>query len=174
MTSAKPLKFTPPWASNPAWKEANGSLGFHVNRYRADLQPAAATARHLRRLLASIFPLLNDICMATCPWCPEPCCLTASPWYDFRDLVFLHLNLLEIPPAQTIYDYRETCRYSSPRGCTLPRITRPWICTWYICPDQKAYQKKRSLSRWNTFDRRACEIKQGRKELEAEFIRVIS
>jgi hypothetical protein len=174
MTSAKPLKFTPPWALNPAWQEANGSLDFHVDRYRADLQPAVATARNLRRLLASIFPLLNDICMATCPWCPEPCCLTASPWYDFRDLVFLHLNLLEPPPAQTIHAYRETCRYSSPQGCTLSRITRPWICTWYICPVQKAYLKKRSRSRWNAFDRTVCEIKQGRKALEAEFIRVIS
>lgn len=174
MIAAKPLKFTPPWASYPAWQEANNSVDFHVSRYLTDLKPAIAAARDLRRLVASIFPILNNLCIATCPWCPEPCCLTASPWYDFRDLVFLHLNLLEIPRAQTIYAYRETCRYLSPRGCTLPRITRPWICTWYLCPVQTAYLKKRNRCQWRAFDRRVCEIKHGRKQLEEEFIRVIS
>lgn len=171
---AKPLKFSPPWASKPAWQEANDSIDFHVNRYRADLKSAMAAARDLRRLVESLFPLLNDLCMATCPWCPEPCCLRASPWYDLRDLVFLHLNCLEIPLTQTIHAFKETCRYSSPRGCALSRITRPWICTWYLCPVQTAYLKKTSRCQWGAFDRRVFGIKRRRKDLEEEFIRVIS
>ena len=174
MTSAKALKFAPPWASKPAWQEANDSIDFHVNRYRADLKSAMAAARDLRRLLASLFPQLNNLCMATCPWCPEPCCLTASPWYDLRDLVFLHLNSLEIPLTQTIHAYKETCRYLSPRGCTLSRITRPWICTWYLCPVQTAYLKKAGRSQWRAIDRKVFGIKRLRKQLEEEFIRVIS
>jgi hypothetical protein len=29
-------------------------------------------------------------------------------------------------------------RYWKPKGCVLPRMSRPWICTWYLCPTQKA------------------------------------
>jgi hypothetical protein len=117
--------------------------------------------------------MLDDLCLETCPRCPDPCCLKASPWFDFRDLIFLHLHALAIPPGQTIKTMASTCRYSSKNGCTLDRISRPWICTWYLCPVQAAninvrrsHQKKGLLTAIN-------EIKDTRKEMEDEFIKVI-
>ena len=174
MISEKSLKFAPPWATSPAWREANYSIGIHVKRYDADLKPAVTMARDLLSRLTSIFSVLNDLCMATCPWCPEVCCLTASPWYDFRDLLFLHLNHLEIPRTQPVHAYGTTCCYLKSRGCSLTRILRPWICIWYLCPVQRAYLKKTRRRNGQAFHQLVSEIKDGREKLEEEFIRVIS
>jgi hypothetical protein len=95
-------------------------------------------------------------------------------WYDLRDLIFLQFNRLSIPLSQTISDIKETCCYLSHKGCTLPRITRPWICTWYLCPAQTANVKDRSANQWQTLSRVLGDIKARRKQLEDEFIRVIS
>jgi hypothetical protein len=96
MMLPKPLNLTPPWGSSPAWQGANGRFDFHIHRYRTKLGPAVGIAREIRSRLASNSSVLDDLCISTFCYCPEPCCLTASPWYDFRDLLFLHLNNLEI------------------------------------------------------------------------------
>jgi len=168
-----PLTLSPPWGSVPAWQEANTSIDFHLKRYFSRLKPALQNARETRIRLESIFPSLDDLCRMTCPRCPDACCLSASPWYDLRDLIFLHLNHLSIPLTQTIPGLQETCCYISHTGCTLPRITRPWICTWYLCPAQTANLKDRSFNQWQALSRVLGEIKACRKEMEAEFIRVI-
>lgn len=174
MITDKSFNFAPPWASSSAWQEAIFSIDMHVRRYQTELNQAASTARELRHLLSSIFVDLDELCMATCHWCPEPCCLTASPWFDLRDLLYLRLNQLELPGTQPIQAYRDTCCYFSSCGCALSRLTRPWICTWYLCPVQTAYMKKNGPGRRVAFNRIVSEIKKGRKKLEQEFIRVIS
>ena len=98
-----PQAAAPPWGSNLSWQAANRSFDIHIDRYRVELGPAMTIAQEIRCRLALIFPLLNGLCLSTCRHCPEPCCQTASPWYDFRDLLFLHLNFLEIPRFQPIH-----------------------------------------------------------------------
>jgi hypothetical protein len=168
-----PVTLSPPWGSTPAWREANFSIDFHIKRYYFHLKPVIQIARDTRIRLESIFPSLDDICKMTCPRCPDACCLSASPWYDWRDLIFLQLSQLSIPPTQTISGFKETCCYLSHRGCTLPRITRPWICTWYLCPTQTANLKHKCVEQWQALSRVLREIKALRKKLENEFIRVI-
>jgi hypothetical protein len=124
--------------------------------------------------LESIFSLLDDLCLETCPRCPSPCCLHASPWFDFRDLIFLNLNTLAIPVSQSIETLNETCRYVSPRGCTLDRISRPWICTWYLCSVQTANLKSRRSHQREDLMLAINEIKVLRKEMEDAFIRVVA
>jgi hypothetical protein len=96
------LKPSPPWGTIPVWQEANRSIDFHLKRYYPRLKPAMQIARETRTRLESIFPSLDDLGMMTCPRCPDVCCLSASPWYDLRDLIFLHFNRLSIPRTQTI------------------------------------------------------------------------
>ena len=168
-----PLTLSPPWGSAPTWQEANFSIDFHIKRYYLHLKPVIQIARDTRIRLESIFSSLDDICRMTCPKCPDACCLSANPWYDWRDLIFFHLNQLSIPPTQTIKGFKETCCYISRRGCTLPQITRPWICTGYLCPSQTANLKDRCVDQWQTLSRVIGEITALRKKLENEFIRVI-
>lgn len=164
----------PPWGSTTAWKAAKWNLDYLIRLHRPELDRAVNFAREVQVRLESIFPLMDDLCAVTCPWCPDPCCLAAKVWVDFKDLLFLHLCCRQIPPAQLLPDLKKTCRYSSPRGCTLPRITRPWACTWYLCPTQMANLRQKTHTVQNMFSQAVQAIKTGRKEMEAEFIRVVS
>ncbi len=172
--TATPAPLSPPWPTPAAWQQANASIDLHVKRYYRALKPVMRIASQTRIRLESIFTVLDEICRQTCPWCPEPCCLVARPWYDFRDLVFLHLNGLIVPPAQTIDNLKTTCRYSSPKGCTLLRITRPWICTWYLCPVQSRKLRGTDNDCWEQLSRRLAEIKSARRQMEEAFIRTIA
>jgi hypothetical protein len=156
-----------------AWREANCSIAANIQRYPSKMKPVAASARGVRVRLESIFGLLDDLCMETCLRCPDPCCLHASPWFDFRDLIFLHLNALAIPLRQSIENMSVTCCYSSPRGCTLARISRPWICTWYLCSVQTANLNSRRSRQKENWISAIYETKSYRKEMEEAFIRVI-
>jgi len=167
------FKLSPPWGTIPAWQEANNSIELHIKRYYPQLRPAIQIAQKTRSCLESIFPSLDDLCLNTCPRCPDVCCLSASPWYDLRDLIFLHFNQLSIPLSQTISSSEETCRYQNHKGCSLPRIARPWICTWYLCPAQTANLKERTINRWQALSRVLGKIKAHRKKMEDEFIRII-
>jgi hypothetical protein len=134
---------------------------------------AAALTQKLKLYLESINSALNKLCVDSCAWCPEPCCLKASVWFDFKDLLFLHFNQQPIPPAQPKTNLGMPCRYLGPRGCRLPRVSRPWICTWYLCPTQTAklrngYHLERKLLR-----RTMAQIKSERHLLENEFIRIV-
>ena len=164
---------SPPWGSDADWRAANISIEYHLNRYYQDLTPAIHIARDIHTRLAPILDVLDDLNRITCPRCPDVCCLAASPWYDLRDLIFLHLNRLSIPRTQTIAGIKETCGYAGYRGCTLPRIIRPWICTWYLCPTQTANISKRQNRSWQSLSRVFGEIKALRKELEDEYISAI-
>jgi len=173
MRSTDPLQLAPPWGTKLAWHEANCSLYDLKKRYSVKLNSAVTLSISLRHRLESIFSLLDDLCLETCPRCPNPCCLHASPWFDFRDLIFLHLNTLAIPISQTIEALNETCLYVSPRGCTLARICRPWICTWYLCSVQMANLNIRRTHQVNNLTSAINEIKALRNEMEETFIRVI-
>lgn len=163
----------PPWGTKPAWQEVNRGIDDLIQRHSGKLGSAAALASLVRIRLESIFNLLNDLCIETCSRCPDPCCLRASPWFDFRDLIFLHLNTLEIPIGQPIEAFNQTCCYYSPHGCTLSRIFRPWICTWYLCPVQTVNLKNRRAHQRKDIAFAINEIKAYRKEMEEMFIRVI-
>lgn len=170
----KPSEYGIPWVSPGSWQAANQAVDYHLQRYRSDLKPLTILAHEIKSFLNSFFPILDELCAHSCPWCPEPCCLRASVWFDFKDLLFLHLNKLSIPPAQPKADLKTPCQYLGSRGCRLSRITRPWICSWYLCPTQTAKLKKGVANRRESIAHTIAQIKSGRKLLENEYIRIIS
>jgi len=163
-----------PWATPMSWQAVNQTVDYHLQRYRADLNQPEILAREIKSCLNTVFPILDALCAHSCPWCPEPCCLSASVWFDFKDLLFLHFNTLSISPAQPKADFKTPCRYLGPRGCRLPRIARPWICTWYLCPTQTAKLKNGEAHKREFIAHAIAQIKSGRNLLECEFIRIIS
>jgi len=164
----------PLWGTTVTWKTVNRNLDDLIRLYRPKLSRAVALARDVQIGLESIFSLLDDLCAVTCPWCPDHCCLTAKVWIDFKDLLFLHLNGHQVPSAQPLSSLKKTCSYWSLRGCLLPRIARPWVCTWYLCPTQMANLRQKPKSVKENFNRAIQAIKTGRKEMESEFIRIVS
>jgi len=163
----------PPWNSMTAWQEASRSLDFLKQKNLTDLDWAMFLAQKLQAHLGSIFSILNDLCKATCPWCPDPCCLSAKVWIDFKDLLFLHLGGHQIPSEQLLSNLKEVCRYWSLKGCVLPRMSRPWVCTWYLCPTQKANLRQKARHTQDEFSRLIQTVKVCRAEMEAEFIRIV-
>jgi len=163
----------PPWNSIDTWQEVNRSLDYLIQKNLPDLDRATSLARKVQNRLSSMFSLLDDLCRDTCPWCPDPCCLSAKVWIDFKDLLFLNLGGHQIPPEQLLSNFEEVCRYWSLKGCVLPRMTRPWVCTWYLCPTQQANLRHKARHIQDKFSRLIQAVKVCRTEMEAEFIRVV-
>jgi hypothetical protein len=164
----------PPWGSKVKWQIVNRDLDYLIYRHYDVLKDAVMLARDLQVRMVSIFSLLDDLCWVTCPWCPDPCCLAARVWIDFKDLLFLHLAGHPVPPEQLLSDFKESCRYWSPRGCMLPRISRPWVCTWHLCPTQKVNLRRKAPSVQEKMRHAVQRITAGRKVMETEFIRIVS
>ena len=164
----------PPWGSKVKWQIVNRDLDYLIHRHYDALKNATKLAHDLEVGLTSIFLLLDDLCRVSCPWCPNPCCLTAEVWIDFKDLLFFHLGEHPIPDRQLRSSSEKVCHCWRPKGCILPRIARPWICTWYLCPTQKAILRRKSSHTRNKFSRTIQDIKICRVEMEAEFIRIVS
>ena len=163
-----------PWSTPDGWDEACFSINHLLRLHIFRLNKALTLAKTLKIKMFSIFPLLDELCQKSCPWCPDPCCLKANVWFDFTDLLFLYLNNEPVPSCQLKTCSDDTCRYSGPEGCTLPRITRPWICTWYLCPTQTAILRKDRHFNPEFFNKTVQDIKTFRRKMETEFIKVIT
>jgi hypothetical protein len=166
-------RFTIPWDTPAQWAEINQTFGHLLQRRRTDLGPARNIARQIESKMADLFPLMADLCRHTCPECEEPCCRVAILWYNFQDLLFLHLTEQAVPKSQPLRRFQEPCRYLGPRGCILDRMARPWICTWYICPPQTARLRKMGRSRRQETDAAIEEIKALRHNMEEIFIEIL-
>ncbi len=160
----------PPWHTAAQWREVNAALAHLLARHRAALGRCRGLAALLQRKLTAFGPLMDDLCRVTCPHCHTPCCATALVWFDFRDLLFLHLSGLPVPVSQPRYPQRRRCRFLSPGGCRLPRPQRPWLCTWYLCPPQTAVLRDRHIR----LDAQMTAVKRLRQELEDTFIGVVA
>jgi hypothetical protein len=128
--------------SPTAWVKSNRLLGRFTQHHLHRLVLARRTAVNIRQELEALFPLIDKVSRATCPWCPDPCCVVTKVWYDFIDLLFFHLISLPLPPAPLADELEAPCRYLSPRGCRLSRLLRPWGCLQYTCPSQKRYLRE--------------------------------
>jgi len=162
------------WALPAEWQEANQALEYLIRINDRALGPAKSLATTIQKNLETVFPILDHLNASTCPWCPDPCCTTAKVWFDFKDLLFLHLNMGNIPPAQLIKTGEGSCRYLGIKGCKLNRISRPWVCTWYLCPTQTAVLRKNSSQAIQTIRKTFEAVKDGRRKMEEEFIQVTS
>jgi hypothetical protein len=163
-----------PWEEAAQWREAQQSLARMASHHDEALQSTSVLAEDIHRRLQKLFPLMKAIGDHTCTRCADPCCETARVWYDFRDLVLYHLLHVKLPAVQPTDSAGGGCRYRSRRGCTLERIARPWICTWYLCPAQKAVLLEAGESFRSTILTGIEGIGQDRKRLESEFLSVVT
>ena len=164
----------PPWSSLEMWREANHSVRHHLQRHRSGFSLFKKVFQDTENRMALIYSMLDELCENTCPWCPEPCCLSATVWFDLPDLLFLHAGGCLIPPMQPKKNSETNCHYFGPRGCRLPRSSRPWICTWYLCDSQLACLRKKDAGTQRIFKQSIKAIKTGRKKMEKEYIRIVA
>ena len=127
-----------PWATAALWREANDAVACMLRCGDAGIAAAQRTAYQIRGAIDRLDHPMAALCRMTCPSCHDPCCVRATVWYDLKDLIFLHLCDETIPPGQPMTARGKRCRFMVSGGCSLPRRQRPFICTWYLCPEQKA------------------------------------
>lgn len=162
------------WALSPLWDEANGAVAHLLNRHQEARRHLSSYGANIDALLQLINPLLDQLCRQTCTFCPAPCCISAKVWYDIKDLLFLHLSPQPRPPGQPRAHKRRVCRYLNTRGCKLPRRLRPWTCTLYLCPSQKARLRWSTPAQLAFFNAVAEQIKFYRQGLVTAFDQVQS
>lgn len=127
-----------PWPTKALWREAREALRYSLATGSDRMAAARQTADRLAHQLDLLADRFDQLAPTTCDDCLDPCCRHAKVWLNFQDLLFIHLHHETLPPHQSRRDLHEPCRFLGWHGCTLPRRSRPWICTWYICPAQRA------------------------------------
>lgn len=164
----------PAWGSVSLWSEANWSVDHLLKRYANEISRLSELAREIQASLEIIFSVQNDLCRETCRFCPDPCCLNATVWADLKDLLFIHLTKQKIPDSQLISKQDDYCVYHSAKGCRLPRLSRPFTCTLYLCPPQMAKFRLLDLVIKGEYDKRVTFVKQSRRKIEEMFIQITS
>lgn len=165
-----------PWESDKAWAQVVMSMSKTISALSAHPDGGSETAK-IRRLskqivqaYADIEPILQRVCLASCPTCVDVCCRRATVWYDLKDLLIIFLNTGGFPDKQIYRRPDDSCCNLTPSGCGLKRTERPFICTWYICPDQKnVIEGLRDCAEGSALFRAIDEIKIARKVLEREY-----
>ncbi len=159
-----------PWPTDRLWAEARAALGRSLVRNAARLGPARRHAEAIAHGLDRLADLFDELTPATCAVCPDPCCGHAKVWLDFKDLLFLHLIREPLPPHQLRRNLHEPCRYLGREGCRLTRRSRPWICTWYICPLQRQVLERDIPGGGFQADELRTRIKSLRAAMESAFL----
>jgi hypothetical protein len=164
----------PPWRNDQLWQVADNTLYYLMYLHGHQLDQVKETAGSIKGQIESIDGMLDWLCKKTCAQCSSPCCLVADVSYDFKDLLFIHLTEQENPPGQPRRKSHDACRYLGDTGCLIPRLERPWICTWYICAEQKNYlagfyktSRKQLLSVIE-------QVKMLRKQMEDLFVTIVA
>ena len=163
----------PPWPTPALWRAANLAVAESIDRFSGAMVAAMDLGQRIRRRIEALDDPMNDLCARTCPDCQDPCCRRAKVWFDFKDLIYLHLGAMAIPTGQLIASLNETCRYLSDKGCTLPRGQRPFVCTWYVCAAQKEHLHCLPRSGVQFLFNSLEALKAGRRQLENSFIQSV-
>ena len=162
-----------PWNTPTLWQAANASLSAAIQENLPAMVELYRIAGSIRKALASLFPVMDDLCRSTCPSCKDICCLRSWVWADFKDLLFFHLAGIDVPERQLLWRRGDHCHYSGTDGCRLDRLQRPFVCTWYICPAQTErldHMPVHAKFILKTLD----EVKWMRRKLEDDFILAVS
>lgn len=155
------------------WQKSNCALARLLANHRRVLGKARTAAVEIRRGIDELAPSMAALCVRTCRFCPEPCCINNTVWIDFRDLLFLHLLEAPIPPCQATSDPGDACPFLSHYGCRLPPRIRPWMCIQYVCPTQRVVLKRKGRSATTALLGKIERIEKKRFMMEAEVIRRI-
>ncbi len=153
-----------PWQKKTEFEEATLFLTTVDSNRGHDLDPVRSLAGEIQMIFREMGPDLDSLCAATCPDCRDNCCKRATIWYDFKDLLYLFLGPGLLPECQISKD--GGCSCLTDKGCVLPRSERPFVCTWYFCPDQKEGAFTLGLAEKNQ------QLKDLRNQMETEFCRI--
>jgi len=163
-----------PWALASEWREVHRTLDYLFERHGPALDDVRNLARQIEAGLQPLFELFDRMAAVCCPGCRTVCCFVARVEFDFKDLLLFHALDLTPPPHQLRRLNDEHCRYLGPDGCALPRLMRPFICTWYYCAPMLKLFREEPPRAQRFYTQRMTAMQEARRRMEAEFIRVVT
>ncbi|MCG8637678.1 MAG: hypothetical protein MI863_27880 [Desulfobacterales bacterium] len=153
-----------PWQKKAEFQEVLMFFTTVSSNRGHDLDPVRSLAGDIRMIFREMDSSLDSLCAVTCPDCRNNCCQRATIWYDFRDLLYLFFGPGSLPGSQISKNSQCSCLTDT--GCSLPRSRRPFVCTWYFCPDQKEGALQSGLTK------KIQKLKDLRSRMETEFCRI--
>ena len=163
----------PPWATRDKWQAANAAIAEAIRSRPHRFAVLRDLAQQIRCRVDLLDPMLDALCADTCPGCTDNCCVRATLWYDLKDLLAFHLGTAPVPAFQLAAASGRPCRFLDTSGCALPRIGRPFICTWFVCAAQRRILDGWLPSSRQFLDNSLLALKDGRNRLEKTFIREV-
>lgn len=98
-----------------------------------DLDALQRAARPFLEAFDRIDPFIQSYTELICPTCWNVCCAQIHGLPEFADVVGFRALGLFVPDYDLTRDLNGPCQFMGDRGCLLPRIQRPYRCTWYFC-----------------------------------------
>jgi hypothetical protein len=162
--------------SSQDWERGVALIATTARSFPDRLQTCVSCAVRIQESVTTVSQCIEEICRKTCPVCTDICCRRATIGYDVKDLLYLQLAFNRLPQEQIfrISDKRGLlCSNLSADGCVLPRTQRPFVCTWYFCPDQTRMLRKEDPGLLDTIDKTLHNIKSHRRYLLSEFTNIL-
>jgi len=144
-----------------------------IHHRRRELQALKSLVGLIRERIEALDDLMHGLCAATCHCCRDNCCRRATVWYDFKDLLAFHLGMAPVPGRQLTKATGAPCPHLVSRGCSLTRIQRPFVCTWFICSAQRRILDQWPASRGTFLMNSLKALKDGRNRLENNYIQIV-
>ncbi len=114
------------------WKQIKELERFFSN-HKEDLSQVIENVPALRAAFDKLDPLIQSYTAKVCPYCGTVCCANKFGFPEFADVVCFLAMDLDIPRYDLDVDEEAICQFIGEKGCVLPRIQRPYRCTWYFC-----------------------------------------
>ncbi|MCP4022004.1 MAG: hypothetical protein GY729_09200 [Desulfobacteraceae bacterium] len=159
-----------PWSDNSQWQEVKVSLDQFKKAHVPGINKLKKTAKKIEKKFNEISDPIEKMCRTTCVCCEDICCKKATIFFDLKDLFYLYFGNNEFPLSQVTRKTNGDCCHISKSGCRLKRSCRPFICTWYFCPEQALYMKEHAPQLHFFLMEKLNQIKALRNELETAFI----
>ena len=103
------------------------------NVHERQLQRVCSIAAGMRKCYRVLDTFSHDFTEEICGRCSNPCCVNRHGFPDFEDLVTFQAMGLVVPAYNFHVIDTALCQFLSRHGCTLPRCSRSYRCTWYFC-----------------------------------------
>jgi hypothetical protein len=163
-----------PWQMTEDWNQVLQSFKAVENKGKHKLTPPSGMAKEIQKNYEFLSEPMESLCACTCVNCEDICCMRATIWFDLKDLLYIYFATGKFPESQikkiTLKNQIRTCGCLIQQRCILSRTQRPFVCTWYLCPTQKAYLKQYYPKRLLDFEQTLLNIKGLRNKIEDEFV----
>ena len=100
---------------------------------RAKYQFLQRVAKEMVEVYEELDLIIDKGIASFCARCLTPCCVNRHCFPDFEDLIFYITSNIGLPHLDYHAKEHERCTFLGERGCTLPRSSRSYRCTWYFC-----------------------------------------